>query len=146
MVAAFATIWQTAKVPSGDGALGEVHPSEYLRGGRGSEFGTGPYGALVPGGGIDYVRTYISLVKDLAGKFRYLVRAGAILEGLDEDDAISDVVSNLEGKLEGEGEKVKVAGQSLVDLFGVTAPAPAPGGSFSGTDDTSIDSTGGSEA
>ena len=75
-----------------------------------------------------------------------LGQAGAILEGLDEDDAISDVVSNLEGKLEGEGEKVKVAGQSFVDLFGVTAPAPAPGGSFSGTDDTSIDSTGGSEA
>ena len=62
------------------------------------------------------MRTYRSLVKGLAGRFRSLVMAGAIFEALDEDDAISDVVSIIEGKLEGEAAKVKEAGQVLVDL------------------------------
>ena len=35
---------------------------------------------------------------------------------MDEDDAISDVVGNIEGKLEGETAKVKEAGQALVEL------------------------------
>ena len=92
-----------------------------------------PLGRWSPSGSNDYVRTYRSLVKGLAGKFRSLILAVAIFEGLDEDDAISDVVSNLEGKLEGEGAKVKEAGQSLVnfaksfyrDLAAVAGGVPA---------------------
>jgi hypothetical protein len=75
-----------------------------------------PLGRWSPSGSDDYVRTYRSLVKGLAARFRSLVMAGAIFDALDEDDAISDVVSIIEGKLEGEGAKVKEAGQALVVL------------------------------